>query len=101
VETKSSGCVMNGFCMNKTTKYSSQWESSSYAEVSFYLIILYILQVMHHSLAVFLSARVLPPAAPHNVTTALHPPPTRLTSKPKRSPKDHHLGLVLLCVALV
>jgi hypothetical protein len=34
VETKSSGCVMNGFCMNKTTKYSSQWESSSYAEVS-------------------------------------------------------------------
>jgi len=29
------GCVMNGFCMNKTTKYSSQWEFSSYAEVSF------------------------------------------------------------------
>ena len=27
---------MNGFCMNKTTKYSSQWEPSSYAEVSQY-----------------------------------------------------------------
>ena len=28
--------MMNGFCMNKTTKYSSQWKSSSYAEVSSY-----------------------------------------------------------------
>lgn len=25
---------MNGFSMNKVTKYSSQWEFSSYAEVS-------------------------------------------------------------------
>jgi len=31
---KSSDWLVNGFCMTKATKYSRQWESSSYAEVS-------------------------------------------------------------------
>jgi len=33
---KSSGWLVNGFCMTKANKYSRQWESSSYAEVSSY-----------------------------------------------------------------